>query len=468
MAAPQFEGGKIKNLEHLKNLLMHDEKHVRMIKQHKNVHLDTELTPLNYSYRGLSMSQRLERITDVLAKCKNYDSNQTGENRNDLVILHSVILYPPDEVSNDRKKSEEWFNQVGIPVMVEIFGEDRILDVDIHFDEIHEFIDPDTHKKKISKIHAHALIMPFEEREAEKYVKDQNGIIIKDPVFDEDGEPVWQVVKKTGKIRLDKKGNPIQKTKRRKAKDGTKEIVLNARKVTGTANIIMLNNELEQRTKELFGFSYHSGKGKATYINEKGEEVKDKRTVEQLKIASTEAADDLIAEQEEKKKALESEIADQEEEIKYNSGQIADQEDELRKLKDQIREQEEVIHSKEDKIAEQKESIISLRREKDEVAGLLASMLDSAEAQKKDYEAVIRSRGFESFLASLCLDGDLSKGPKDGNKKVYAGIMRALNDAKLEDPMLARLAQRAKSVGKSGRSFGKEQREGKTLQGMSI
>ena len=343
MAAPQFEGGKIKTLDHLTHMLAHDEKEARITKQHKNAHINKELTPLNFSYRNLSMAERMEKVADVLSKCKNFNPDQTGESRNDIVILHSVILYPPDEVGNDPKKAKEWFNQVGIPSMVKIFGEERILDVDVHFDEIHEFIDPDTHKKKISKIHAHVLIIPTEEREAEKYVKDENGVIIKDPVFDKDGNPVWQIVKKTGKIRLDRKGNPVQKTKRRKAPAGTKEIVLNAKKVTGPVNIKKLNKELDQQTQELFGFSYHSGKGKATYINEAGEEVKDARTVEQLKIASIEAADDEIAEQEEKKKELESEIGEKEERKKELSDEIADQEDILAEQEEELNENAEIV-----------------------------------------------------------------------------------------------------------------------------
>ena len=118
MAAPMFEGGKIKTFEHLINIFRHDETEIRLLKQHRNIHLNKELTHLNYSLKNLTIEERLNRMIDVLSKCTNYDSKQTGEGHNDNVILHSVILYPPDEVCTDLDAAKKWFDEVGLPAMM--------------------------------------------------------------------------------------------------------------------------------------------------------------------------------------------------------------------------------------------------------------------------------------------------------------------------------------------------------------
>lgn len=153
MAAPQWKGGKCKSVQKVKAFFRHNDKDRRMEGQHTNPHIDKSKTKDNFTYRGLSYKEMCD-VFDRLLSSVDVGRESTGKNAR--VLMQSVILYPPRGLT--RAQEIEWFMEAG-KVLEDRYGE-NLIEIQFDMDEEHEYIDPQTKEKVISRNHGHARLFP--------------------------------------------------------------------------------------------------------------------------------------------------------------------------------------------------------------------------------------------------------------------------------------------------------------------
>lgn len=153
MAAPQWSGGKCKDIQKAKAFFRHNDKDRRMEANHTNLHIDKRKTKNNFTYFGLSYKELCDKFDEKLASV---DTGRESSGKNARVILQSVILYPPAGLP--KSKERDWFMSAG-KVIESKFG-DNLLEIQFDMDEEHEYIDPETKTKKMSRNHGHVRLFP--------------------------------------------------------------------------------------------------------------------------------------------------------------------------------------------------------------------------------------------------------------------------------------------------------------------
>ena len=154
MAAPQWTGGKCKSVQQAKAFLRHNAMDRRMEENHKNHHIDKALTKYNFSYRGLDYEQVCEAFDRRLSEL---DMGRQSSGKNARVVMQSVIIYPPKGIT-DRATLAAWFRDAGA-VLEDMYGE-NLIDMQVDFDELHQYLDKDSGELVWSREHGHARIVP--------------------------------------------------------------------------------------------------------------------------------------------------------------------------------------------------------------------------------------------------------------------------------------------------------------------
>lgn len=194
MASVKWQGGKYHGAGEAKAHFRHDEKEQRMKHEHANEHINKELTKFNYSMYGLSYEEMCEKYDERIAEL-----DATGTNkRKDRTTLQSLEVPAPEGLPPDKRPA--WFRRVH-EIIVGFYGERNVIEGHVHVDEVHEYIDAETHRKRVSCEHLHEGVIP--------------------------------VV------------------------DG----VLNGKKFSSRANINRLNKAVDEMSQKEFGVSFHTGKG---------------------------------------------------------------------------------------------------------------------------------------------------------------------------------------------------------------
>ena len=131
----------------------------RAYDKHSNKHIDTSKTYLNTSISEIETGHDLtfdevcdkyDRIIDEAAEVKNIRKN--------AVTLFTWTVTIPPEIT-DRAQQLEWFQKVA-NIDREMFGEENFIDGKIDYDEIHEYIDPQTKQTRISLAHMETMLVP--------------------------------------------------------------------------------------------------------------------------------------------------------------------------------------------------------------------------------------------------------------------------------------------------------------------
>ena len=143
---------KIKSRQQVKAILRHNCKDTReQTQEHSNPHLRPELTATNTG------------LWDTYAEAaKRYDDRWAEVNgdktiRKDAVVGLGFSIPAPDALPED--KENKWFVKV-LEIMSDRFGYENIASFAVHRDERHEYIDPDTHERKMSRTHAQGILFP--------------------------------------------------------------------------------------------------------------------------------------------------------------------------------------------------------------------------------------------------------------------------------------------------------------------
>lgn len=195
MASAKFEGGKYHTATEAKAHMRHDDisQEAREIAARENPHIDLSKSHLNRSLLGLSYKQMCEKYDSRIAQL---DATTNTNRRKDRVTLQNIEI--PVPAGLDRKLYNKWFIKVA-EILGDFYGHANFIDAQIHYDEEHEYVDAETHEKRMSRVHMHASIVP-----------EVNG-------------------------------------------------VLNCKRMSGRANMRKLNNAIEKMTQQQFGCSFMTG-----------------------------------------------------------------------------------------------------------------------------------------------------------------------------------------------------------------
>lgn len=156
MASAKFEGGKYHGATEAKAHMRHDDitPEARAVAAINNPHIDVTKSHLNKSLLGLTYEQMCEKYDNRIAQL---DNTTNRNKRKDRVTLQNIEV--PVPAGLDKKLYNKWFCRVG-EILCDAYGRDNLIDAQIHYDEEHEYIDAETHEKKMSRVHMHASIVP--------------------------------------------------------------------------------------------------------------------------------------------------------------------------------------------------------------------------------------------------------------------------------------------------------------------
>lgn len=146
-------------------------------REHSNADIDTTRTHLNFACAGRSYEERCAMYDNavqlasereyvqeyVVKKGKHAGETKTRKTKGlkkDAVTCLGLETSAPAELSETDAKA--WFMRVH-KIMQDVFGVENVIDTDVHFDEVHEYTDPSTHERVVSRIHSHTNVLPITE-----------------------------------------------------------------------------------------------------------------------------------------------------------------------------------------------------------------------------------------------------------------------------------------------------------------
>lgn len=156
MASCKFEGGKYKGASEVKAHFRHNDidPEKRKIAQKKNKDIELTKCKDNFSILGLSYEERCKKYDD---RIKYLDSHGNTNKRKDRVTAQCIEIPVPAGLPRD--KYHDWFLRIAELLWTK-YGKENFLDADIHYDEEHEYRDPETRELVISRVHGHFMIVP--------------------------------------------------------------------------------------------------------------------------------------------------------------------------------------------------------------------------------------------------------------------------------------------------------------------
>lgn len=152
MASVQFY--KCKGASVAKSIMRHADADERLKHEHSNKDIDKSKTALNTSLYDLSYAEMCNRYDEAMQR---YQSNSKRAIRKDAVTLLDAIVSVPSDLND--ALTDMWISDV-VDIINKHYKADVVLDAKIHRDEIHDYVDPDTHKTVTSRVHAHIFVLP--------------------------------------------------------------------------------------------------------------------------------------------------------------------------------------------------------------------------------------------------------------------------------------------------------------------
>ncbi len=155
MASVKWDGGKYKGAAEAKAHFRHNETEQRnQTGEHSNKDIDRSRTALNFSVIGRSYAERCKMYDTAIAEAAKHSKRKL---RADAVTCLGLCTYAPAELPEEQ--CAEWFTKVH-GIMIDLFCTENVIDTDVHFDEVHEYYDPEQDELVHSRVHSHTNIIP--------------------------------------------------------------------------------------------------------------------------------------------------------------------------------------------------------------------------------------------------------------------------------------------------------------------
>jgi hypothetical protein len=155
MASVNFK--KFKSATEAKAVLRHCDKEERLTTQnHTNSEIQKSRTSSNRQMKGnyKETCKRFDERIDFL------DSLEGANKRKDRVIMFSLDIPVPKDMKPEHY--DEWFLKVRKEV-VKQYGCDNVLQMYVHKDEQHEYVNAETKQECVSRVHAHIPVIPVKD-----------------------------------------------------------------------------------------------------------------------------------------------------------------------------------------------------------------------------------------------------------------------------------------------------------------
>lgn len=155
MASVDFK--KLHSTAEMKRILRHCDKGRRLVDGHRNQEINKTLT-----HKNTQLPDRdYYKVCELYAKRIAYLDKLEGANkRADRVTCFSLEIPAPNNMRD--KDKPEWFNKV-YALICEQYDSRNILQYYVHYDEVHSYVHAETGQDKISRVHAHCLVIPEHE-----------------------------------------------------------------------------------------------------------------------------------------------------------------------------------------------------------------------------------------------------------------------------------------------------------------
>lgn len=286
MAGVGWKGGKCVTTTDAGNIIAHCDKETRKRVNHSNPHIDKSKTDTNLSLFDLSADEVKQKLADRIDEL----TNGKGPRKNQPVA-HFLSVAVPAWLD---KKDEQQFIEGVYHTIGSVIGEPNILEMWLHNDEIHDYVDPDTLEKKESLRNIHMLCTPAVDFQIKQCLTDEEKAIRKEEKA---------AAKAAGKKWNAKKMSSVQPKKRRI--DTPNIYHLNHEKFYSMENVDKVNFAMDAYCKETYGKPYMlGGQGRDLTVEEAKRLSKQAEVLYKVK----KAAEDEKAEYEQKNKTLTNKI----------------------------------------------------------------------------------------------------------------------------------------------------------------
>lgn len=152
MASVNFE--KLKTSQEVKAMLRHCDKEERMTTNHSNKEINKTVTSKNEQFEDMSYKDSCKLYDERIRKL---DSFEGANKRSDRVTCFGLGIPAPAEISADDE--HDWFDNV-YDIISNQYGDDNIIALYVHYDEIHNYTDAETGLERTSRAHMHVYVIP--------------------------------------------------------------------------------------------------------------------------------------------------------------------------------------------------------------------------------------------------------------------------------------------------------------------
>lgn len=275
------------------NLRTHD--------NHSNRDIDVSKSGDNVVLYDLNYQQTVQRLYDRLDEVANTNTN-TRKDRVEMVEL--TIPYPRDWQQLTHEQQVQWGMGV-IHYIQHQYGKDNVIQAVIHYDEIHDYIDPNTKQLTTSRPHIHIDVVPERDGKLDsKNLHSKKHLQNRNEAIDKWTKKEFGIVWKTGEYKKDTPKKSIEELKTASAKladvQRAEERIVAAERVATDAEKTAMEKEVEaQKRIALANHEAQQAERNAAVqrqrIHEQGQRLLDdyKKKIKSLKKQERELQTDL-------------------------------------------------------------------------------------------------------------------------------------------------------------------------------
>lgn len=288
------------------NLRTHD--------NHSNKDIDPSKSGENVILYDLDYNQTVKRLYDRLAEI---GKTNTNKRKDRVEMIEATIPYPRDWQQLTRDQQIQWGMGV-IHYMQAQYGKENVIQAVIHFDEIHDYIDPNTKQITTSRPHIHVDIVPEKDgRLASKELHSRKLLQNRNEAIDKWTKQKFGILWKTGEY---KKGTPKRDIDQLKAVSANLADIQRSERLKAEAERKVIEAEKDADIKIMSEYERAIGEIKA--ISEEVKTEKAEAEAEKQEIKNNVIAFHTKAEKHKKKKKAEIEKIDamtNQKKIEYNN-----------------------------------------------------------------------------------------------------------------------------------------------------
>lgn len=151
---------KLKTKQKIKAYFAHCDNNIRVeTEYHKNEDINRDLTYKNKQLKGRDYKKTCQLFDERIAYL---DSLPNANKRSDRVLLFGLDIPCPSGMVDDEETIDKWYFDV-LNIVGGMYGKNNIMNMYVHKDEIHDYINTRTGEETTSRIHAHIYVVPEHE-----------------------------------------------------------------------------------------------------------------------------------------------------------------------------------------------------------------------------------------------------------------------------------------------------------------